>query len=107
MKIIFEKKIKIFGCIRKKHLYLHPLIKAGSGSSDGENTCLSSPSGLGDEFESSRIVGTSCPDSLINRMENIGLVVQLVRIPACHAGGREFESRPDRKGSLKNSLFLL
>ncbi len=27
---------------------------------------------------------------------NIGLVVQLVRIPACHAGGREFESRPDR-----------
>ena len=27
----------------------------------------------------------------------IGLVVQLVRIPACHAGGREFESRPDRQ----------
>ena len=25
-----------------------------------------------------------------------GLVVQLVRIPACHAGGCEFESRLDR-----------
>jgi hypothetical protein len=26
-----------------------------------------------------------------------GLVVQLVRMPPCHGGGREFESRPDRK----------
>ena len=26
-----------------------------------------------------------------------GLVVQLVRIHACHAWGREFESRPDRQ----------
>jgi hypothetical protein len=34
----------------------------------------------------------------ISSLAQIGLVVQLVRIPACHAGGREFESRPDRKG---------
>ena len=28
-----------------------------------------------------------------------GAVVQLVRIPACHAVGREFESRPHRRTS--------
>jgi putative endonuclease len=30
--------------------------------------------------------------------KSIGPVVQLVRIHACHAWGRGFESRPDRKG---------
>ncbi len=34
---------------------------------------------------------------MANVIKNFGPVVQLVRIPACHAGGREFESRPDRK----------
>ena len=33
-----------------------------------------------------------------NQVETMinGVVVQLVRTPACHAGGREFESRPSR-----------
>ena len=43
---------------------------------------------------------------LKKRVFKKGLVVQLVRMPACHAGGREFESRPDRKATHIEWLFL-
>ena len=38
-----------------------------------------------------------------------GAVVQLVRMPACHAGGREFESRPHRREAQSKdwAFFLL
>gem|GEM_PF-3389206 len=34
-------------------------------------------------------------------------VVQLVRMPPCHGGGRGFESRPDRKKSSRNRRLFL
>ena len=40
---------------------------------------------------------------LLKRKHLPGAVVQLVRIPACHAVGREFESRPHRK---KTSIWV-
>ena len=37
---------------------------------------------------------------------NTGAVVQQVRIHACHAWGREFESRPHRKEDANASSFV-
>ena len=43
---------------------------------------------------------TECLSELLNSAKNkktiYGLVVQLVRMPPCHGGGREFESHPGR-----------
>ena len=44
--------------------------------------------------------------SPVKRETAPGAVVQLVRIPACHAVGREFESRPHRKKSTAMWTFL-
>ncbi|CAD0224399.1 protein of unknown function [Chryseobacterium sp. JV274] len=41
-------------------------------------------------------------------LKKIDPVVQLVRMPPCHGGGRGFESRPDRKKSSRNRrLFFV
>ena len=41
------------------------------------------------------------------QQSNVGVVVQLVRIPACHAGGRGFESRPYRRSLGEIQGFLI
>ena len=40
------------------------------------------------------------------RHKQIGAVVQLVRIHACHAWGRGFESRPHRKEAIHKGCFF-
>ena len=54
------------------------------------------------EWSNALVLKTSVPQGTVGSNPTssaIDPVVQLVRIPACHAGGREFESRPDRKST--------
>ena len=44
---------------------------------------------------------------LLKKSNYRGAVVQLVRIPACHAVGREFESRPHRKKDIRKGVFFV
>ena len=56
---------------------------------------------------SSKKSSTFAADFGRNQTYNIGAVVQLVRIHACHAWGRGFESRPHRKKKQKCFFFFV
>lgn len=56
------------------------------------------------KIEKNVIIFASQLTKAVNSMR--GLVVQLVRIRACHARGRGFESRPDRKKKVQRSNFV-
>lgn len=58
-----------------------------------ENIALKICSGLA-QLNPSTYLCITLTDSVREKVN--GLVVQLVRMPPCHGGGRGFESRPDR-----------
>jgi hypothetical protein len=72
----------------------------GSNPSRGSMRYINLDFGRLAERSNALVLKTSVPRGTVGSNPTssaIGLVVQPVRIPACHAGGREFESRPDRK----------
>ena len=90
--------------IQKKAVPLHPLSKRERSSIGNIDEKLKSFEEERRNNEAPYSRSESVKQSLFRR----GAVVQLVRISACHAGGREFESRRHRKKEdcLGNPLFL-
>ena len=70
-----------------------PVLEIWSLSSAGRASALQAG---GHRFE-------PCSDHQIATLF-IGQVVQLVRMPACHAGGREFEPHPGRHAQIAQSV---
>ena len=107
--IFLKKSYRKIWSYQKKAVPLHPLLKNKARSLQIESPLARNASDSDiptEEREHGVALYEGFTRSRASRSSREGAVVQLVRIPACHAVGREFESRPHRKKESQTWLLF-